>query len=284
MKSLARILVRLCTIAHRIWKMVVARSFHRLTRGYIGSDEATWIELDRGPASGIEFLVNPESFHELDGMIEGNYDRELYDFLDAKRSWEDQVIWDVGAHMGYHALAFAKRVGQGGRVVAFEPNPAVARRLRQNIEHNEHLKDIVSVIQKALADADDTRTLRMVPDPDDPRSTGGCLQESAHVPLGASAYRAFSDIEVRTVRADSLLDAGVVPAPKLIKIDVEGAEGAVLRGAKNLLDTCKPLLFIEIHSVKAMHNVAEQLYRHGYKLHLSDEVESTPSRGFLFAQ
>jgi hypothetical protein len=90
-------------------------------------------------------------------------------------------------------------------------------------------------------------------------------------------------LDVTCARADDLVASGVLPPPALVKIDVEGAEADVLRGATATLRTHRPLLLLEVHHVRAMHEVDDVLRAAGYSVSLLDSPEESPSRCFVKA-
>lgn len=121
----------------------------------------------------------------------------------------DLVSWDVGSHEGAYAFAFARRTG--GEVVAIECNADALGRLRRNIAANGVTGDRVRVVE-------------------------------TFVDRAAGPDR--EGVPVRTL--DELL-ADDTPAPGLLKIDVEGGEGAVLAGATEVLRTHRPAVVVETH-------------------------------------
>lgn len=161
------------------------------------------------------------------------------------------VFFDVGAATGFHTLIGARLVGPTGRVVAFEPTRENIATLRHNLNLNS--SENVDVLTVALADKAGTAV--MVPESTDEVSivmklvTNGSADENA--------------VDVTTL--DALLDAGRVPIPTLIKIDVEGVEIEVLKGATELIGAHHPTLLIEVHErweeLKAVLEAAGYRYR-----------------------
>lgn len=131
--------------------------------------------------------------------------------------------WDVGAFIGYHSL-FLRRLG--ANVVALEPDPVNFERLLTNLRANG---------------AHDVRALRLAAG-----RTEGCarLQRLGGHP---SQTRLEDDGhgECSVVPLDSLLVN--YPAPRLVKVDVEGSEVEVLAGASILLRECRPVWIVEAH-------------------------------------
>jgi FkbM family methyltransferase len=143
---------------------------------------------------------------------------------------EGDVIADVGAHIGLYTLAFAQRVGATGHVYAFEPDPASMSLLRRGVELNG-----VGTTTTALACAAGDGNEKVL-------FTTGRGSES-HVTAGSGE----SGAQIETTSLDEVFDQARLD---LLKIDVEGYEAHVLRGARRLLgdpDRAPPVIFIEVH-------------------------------------
>lgn len=135
------------------------------------------------------------------------------------------TMWDIGAHKGYITLAAAQRVGPSGRVYSFEPAPPNLRFLERHIAWN-HL-DNVEIKPYAVSATDGTGRF-------------GGRGSSVTFKLGQGKF----DVEVRSIA--SLIKEGL-KSPTVIKIDVEGNESEVLRGAAGALRS-DTLVFVAIHS------------------------------------
>jgi FkbM family methyltransferase len=135
---------------------------------------------------------------------------------------------DGGANLGYFTLLAAQCVGERGRVDAFEPHPANFARLEANVARNGTPAQ-VRLHAYALADAPGAVTMHMPP-PD--QGNHGC----------ASLYGDGATCTAHAVRLDDHLPDA---SPRLIKLDVEGAEAIALRGAGRLLQAARPTLIIE---------------------------------------
>ena len=118
------------------------------------------------------------------------------------------VCFDVGGYDGYYALVFARL--SGARVWCFEADGRRAGRIGANLALNKHLGRRVCVLATFLCDR--------------------------------------RGDEPRTDTLDDLIARGAVPTPQFMKIDVEGAEVSVLRGAADMLRHKKPDLIVETHS------------------------------------
>lgn len=168
----------------------------------------------------------------------------------------DDVVWDVGASVGLfsvHAAAVVRNV------VAFEPDPATFRRLRQNLELNG-LGDRVGSRMEALGDHEGDVELR----------TDG-LDGNAPSVTNLGRHAGSSNTHMTTL--DQLIDCKL-PAPTVLKIDVEGAELLVLRGGSRLLaSTGAPrMIFLEVHPAflavfgASSEIVDHEMTQYGYKV------------------
>jgi len=159
------------------------------------------------------------------------------------------TVLDVGANLGAYTLLFATWTGPGGRVIAFEPAPQAANGLRRQLVLNE-LDDRVEVVQTAVAD-------RIGSAPFVSEGASGANQLAP----GAADQRA---ITVPTTTIDAFCEARGV-RPDVIKIDVEGAELDVLRGARRTLARPGVRAFLELHPAAwaargvTQHDIVEEL-------------------------
>lgn len=141
------------------------------------------------------------------------------------------VVWDVGANVGTYAVV-GGLAAPDGTVVAFEPHPENASRIDENAELNA--TDNVRIERVAVGNENDSTRLHVHGD------ETGAGQHSL-------VDEADDAVEVEVVRGETFVAEGA-PAPNVLKIDVEGAELAVLDGMTELLaaDDCR-VLFVEVH-------------------------------------
>jgi FkbM family methyltransferase len=161
------------------------------------------------------------------------------------------VVYDVGANLGFFSLVAARLVGASeGRVYAFEPAPENAEAIRRNAQLN--LLPNITVIDRAVSSHAGTARLQIVDD-----QSWSRLEEFGAHP-GTEVV-----LEVETVSIDGLLDAGELPPPALVKIDVEGAELAVLEGMAKTIAEHRPVIVCELHGTHAgfVDAMAEHSYR-----------------------
>ena len=141
----------------------------------------------------------------------------------------DEVI-DIGANIGMFSLAASHIVGREGIVHAFEPNPRHLEQLNRNIEINQI--DNIRVYPVGLGETDGQFNLYV------PNINSG---EGSLAPVNYGDDEC-DELKVTVKVGDDLLQE---TAPRLIKIDVDGAEVGVLKGIFKLINKQKPLIAIE---------------------------------------
>ena len=185
---------------------------------------------------GEFFWVHPRVLTAQTHDSEPHISRWITDHL---RSGD--VFFDVGAHYGWLSLKAARRVGRNGRVVAFEPSPVLLDILRYHQRRNRLPQ--MTVVGSAVSERDAERdTFYLL--------NGGLSSRSSltigHPGLPFLDGAEKTSLEVPTLTLDRFCEASDI-APDLIKIDVEGAEGMVLRGASAVLRRYRPVLVVSTH-------------------------------------
>ncbi len=155
---------------------------------------------------------------------------------------------DVGANVGYHALRMARQVGLSGRVVAIEPAPGAVARLRRNLALNDLTN--VAIVVAALGDHD----VQSVE-----------LQVQSSYPL--SGRGGPERVLTRVARLDSLVLERQLERVDFIKIDVDGQEARVLRGARGTLRRFRPPVLFELdtHGGRGRRGVDRGALRRAYR-------------------
>jgi FkbM family methyltransferase len=156
------------------------------------------------------------------------------------------VVYDIGANVGFYSLLAAELVGETGRVIAFEPLARNLELLRVHVRIND-LKQ-VEVIDAAVSD----------------RAGEAAFDNQTNASMGQ--LNSAGQLKVRTVSLDDLTARGTLPLPDVLKIDVEGAEMAVLEGAKETLEKCHPMIFLATHGAREKELCCERLQSHGYSI------------------
>jgi FkbM family methyltransferase len=149
------------------------------------------------------------------------------------------VVLDIGANQGFYTLLASKFVGTQGKVMAFEPSPRELRRLKFHLWLNRCHN--VEVSDAALGSASGNEDLHVVLG-----SESGC--NSLRPPEVSQPTR---KLQVRVERLDDALKARQIAGVDFMKLDVEGAELAVLQGASALLSTRpRPIILAEVEDIR----------------------------------
>lgn len=209
---------------------VLGSLIHGLSHRLLPAERLVWAHVEAGPAAGLWLELNPRTGQDyLHGCVESAMQAAL-----AQHLRPGSVFYDLGANIGFFTLLAARCIGPAGKVFSFEPDPAVAARLRRNIARNGFPN--VTVVESGVWSS--SGNFDFVPaTPDSPDRGVGTFMPSGH---------AAESIPVRCVSLDNFTQSA--PLPDAIKCDVEGAELEVLRGADTLLRTRRPWLLCEMHS------------------------------------
>lgn len=275
-------------LINRLWNMS-PNQFTRAIRRRIRLDRSAddprpaWHRVVAGPLTGAELYLAVEEDATWRAMIAGDHDRFLFDASTPRGPLDGKVCWDVGTHVGYHSLMFAALVGPGGKVVSFEPNASNRERIEMHLARNPSLANRIAVKPIALSDANGTAVFRFSDDVERTYSSGGHLAD-ASAPCDPQVYDSFRTTRVETATIDALVGSGQAPAPDLMKIDVEGAEGAVLRGGQGVIRGRRPLLLIEVHHILQMLEVSQLLGDWGYRIEVLNRDDASTGRCFIRAQ
>jgi len=165
----------------------------------------------------------------------------------------DTVV-DVGANWGLHTLYLSMLVGHNGVVVAIEPFPPACTELRWHIQANTCTN--VHVLTVAMSDIAGEALFT----PGSSASTGSLSVVST------ASVMPKDQLAVRTQTLDSIIEELGIARLKLVKIDVEGAEGKVLSGAKRVVERYHPYFVIDLHTPEQDVFVAHLLTSLGYSL------------------
>ena len=164
-------------------------------------------------------------------LIHGSFERAELAYA-GERARLGGWVFDVGGNVGVFSIAVAQQVAPCSRVVAFEPLPGNVTRLQENLARSG--LGNVDVAQVAAASA--------------PGETDFlAADDTAYSGLVASVEsgRAGQVVRVPLATIDSVWESKGSPAVSLMKLDIEGGELEALRGARRLLESCRPLLMVE---------------------------------------
>lgn len=167
-------------------------------------------------------------------MLDGYWESWLTLFC-ARTLRPGMVAFDVGANLGYYTLLFADAVGPSGKVVSIEPNPATFELLEESVRLNGFERH-VRLVQAAAADREGTLDL-FVPAGE---------PKNATVAFGGGARPAEARVSVPAVPLDRL--GSGLERVDFLKIDVEGAEPAVLAGMSDTIARFRPTIVLEFNA------------------------------------
>jgi FkbM family methyltransferase len=216
-------------------------------------------------AGGQQFFLVAEGAVAADTWSQSRFERHELDFI-LKILQPGMTFFDVGANVGLYSLAAAKKVVHG-KVFSFEPCQWTYQRLLRNVELNG-LQN-VSVIRTALGEFSGQAVLQInAPGKDGLNTLGGPRHPDSEITGQES-------VPISTL--DGFLAQENVSRVDVMKVDVEGAELSLFRGAKNLLEQpASPLILYEsdamLTSGFAYHPVETMwlLERHGYSFFVID--------------
>lgn len=216
-----------------------------------------------GPLTGRRFIL-----HALAGesggvsVYVGRFEREqTAAFATAVKN--GCVVFDVGANVGYYTLLSSSLVGESGRVVAFEPAVRNIHYLHRHVKLNG-LRN-VTILPAACSDATGATSF-----------SAGRNSAEGHLTQGSDD--ALSG-PVVTVSIDDFVCATRL-SPNVLKIDVEGAEHLVLKGASATLEHAKPAVFLSTHSDDLRHQCLTYLAQRGYTHEILSLDRNNPSEFF----
>lgn len=173
-----------------------------------------------GPLRGKKWIVGSD----VHGAWLGTYEADKVSLF-REAVFPDCVVFDIGAHVGVYSLVAAQRAGS---VIAFEPLP-------RNISYFERHMALNSIVNVKLVKAAVSNSAGVARFDD-----AGAHKEGRVSGEGK--------LDVQTVGIDELVEAGCIPSPDLIKMDVEGGEAAALAGMRHVLRDARPTLFLATHN------------------------------------
>ena len=188
------------------------------------------------------------------------------------RPKEGDIVVDIGAHMGRYTIPSAKSVGVSGKVIAVEAHPYNFGILQHNLKLNKLTN--VSLLNSAAYSKKANLKLYL-PDED----LGYTMHHSVMTNYLSTKYnneieRKYIEVEADTL--DNLLKSSGITTVNWIKIDVEGAEYEVLKGAREILSTNKPIsILVEVHGKETYGPTIELLRSNNFNI----EFERTYDNG-----
>lgn len=211
------------------------------------------VRILRGPLRGKRWLKGSG----VNGYWLGTYEPAEQEAFVRAISPGD-VVFDVGAHVGFYTLLAAELAGERGRVFAFEPCPGNLHYLRAHVAMNRY-RNVRIVAAAVLAKGGSAVFSRGLSN-----STGKVERTGAGIPIAA-------------VSLDELVEGGAVAPPSFVKIDVEGTEVEVLRGARAFLARRHPTVLVATHGEGLRRAVYDMLTSIGYRVEPLGECKDAVS-------
>lgn len=175
---------------------------------------------------GARFVVDTHDLIQRYLYMFGLWEPHMTRWLQNRLQHGDAFI-DVGANIGYYSVLASGLVGAGGRVVAVEASPDFHRRLLAQVRLNR--RDNVRAVNAAVADERKELTFVL--------ASSANMGANSIVPYDGPAESSF---EVEAFPLGELLTPEEISTARVIKIDVEGAEGSVVRGMIPMLNKLRP--------------------------------------------
>jgi FkbM family methyltransferase len=179
-----------------------------------------------------------------------------HDLIECFSPKEGDVVVDIGAHIGLYTIISSKRVGPNGKVIAIEAHPGNFQMLNHNIKLNR-LNNVIPFNYIAYS-----KEMDLV------------LAEYARM-LGGDVKDRHRTAAIHVNTLDNLLQQNGINEVNWMKIDVEGAELEVLRGAHNILSKSEDIsVLIEIHGISHLYKpTMEILNLYNFKIEFEKTFE-----------
>jgi FkbM family methyltransferase len=220
-----------------------------------------------GAAAGLRLSTDhlPLDHSQLHGLLHGVLEPGVQEAL-RRHIAPGMSVYDIGADLGFFSLIAARLTGSTGRVESFEAVPASTAAVEANARLNG-FEDRVAIHNVAVSDQP---------------GRGSFLIPTEHswahlADRGRQPAHAYDSIDVPTIGLDDEIDAGRLPPPDVIKLDVEGSEIAVLHGLERTLRRRPVVVICELHETNA--EILEILGRVGYDAENLDGTEPVAVAG-----
>jgi len=244
--------------------LITSAEFREKNPDFAHTNDSTIVIKEVAP--GVRLFIDLSDHAIGLNILRGQYEQDEIRFVRGLLKRGDCAI-DVGGHIGFFTMQMADAVGPEGRVYAFEPLDANADLLERSIAENGY-GDRVRFQRAAAGAASGTATLTF---PVETLNSGGAyLLRDGSAPLAGNRKK-----DVPVVALDSL---DLRQPVRVIKMDVEGAEPQVLRGAARILKDDKPVILSELHPTqleRASGVTAEQFLAQitalGYRAHAVEQ-------------
>jgi FkbM family methyltransferase len=255
----------------------------------LGRERANSLCIKQGVFHFNDFLYKSINFLRLDNLVlikinVPKYDYKIYcppnkeDFIIVTKHEDEMierfnpkqgdVVVDVGAHIGRYTIISSKRVGPYGKVIAIEAHPGNFEMLNRNIKLNK----LTNAVALKYAIHSKLTKIKLYTYREESSSTGHNSIMFNH--LSTKYKEKFVEVNANTL--DHVLQLNGIGEVNWIKIDLEGAEFELLKGATDILSKSKDIaLLIEVHFQEYYKPILEFLSVYNFKI----EFEKTYQNG-----
>lgn len=226
----------------------------------------------RGELKDIQWVIHSSSEYFL-----GNYETEISSVF-IRHCTTNSVFYDIGANFGYFSI-LAAALGIK-KIYTFEPLPNNITNIEAHLEANKNQLDIFKINVLPIALSDSKKEVFF--------SDGANNVANTYVESSPFFQNAEKKIKVECESLDNLIFEQGFEPPTIIKIDVEGAEADVLKGALKTIKVYKPIIILSTHDAyvkgiceKSLKILDEQGYIYSkidqkYNLNLLDDFLAVP--------
>ena len=214
--------------------------------------EYSWMEINSGVFKGHTLYLPKDWGYKVIGE---EHEAEIFKTIRTTVG-SNKVFYDIGSHYGWFSIAW---LCAGGKFVeSFEPSLENGEIIKKTVEKN-NFSPCIKLHGFALGDKTMNSKLFLFPGD----SSRNFIKDS-NVKIKENNFNHLEDVQLKTV--DNLYYNESLRKPDLIKIDVEGFEYKVLKGAKCLLTELKPKVVVEIHDVENGLLVSDFMSKIGYSM------------------
>jgi FkbM family methyltransferase len=176
-------------------------------------------------------IVNPATFTYQFVYFLGEYEPAITNII-SKVVRKDDVCFDIGANIGWYTTLLQTLVSENGSIHAFEPVPSSIETLKANIALN---KNADKVVLNEFALGDEEKVINIYNSASEP---------DGHASISKSKNEDAEVIPIHMKTADSYLETGNIKEVNFVKLDIEGAELFMLKGASNILKQSRPPIWV----------------------------------------
>jgi FkbM family methyltransferase len=241
-------------------KVAIAAALQRIVTAVPGLTDGVQVKVKR---SGIHWSLDLGEGFDFAIWLLGAFERSTVAAY-SRIVRPGMTVVDIGANIGAHTLPLARLVGPGGRVIAVEPTAWAMQRLRANLALNPALAAVVQVRQAMLVAKPQDRL------EDEIYASWPLHGRNVHPKLRAQPK---STAGASALTLDELVSSEHLARVDFIKLDVDGYDGAVLRGGLNTLKRDRPTMILELSPYllaekgDRLDNLLNLLAERGYRLH-----------------